>query len=353
MKKILFLEHTLNAGGAERVTATIIRSLDQSKFEIHLVIVSKLGELGHLVPENVKIHELEITHTRNALFSLRENLKCIKPDVVYASLPNTASLLTFSSYGFQIKKILRYPNLPSRQIKTKDLYGWRRIISRFIYNRSDIIIAQNNEMAEELEQFFKIDKEKIKVIINPVDTKHIDESVENAENPFKNGKINVVASGRMHFQKGFDVLIESFAKVIERNEDFHLHILGRDVDNNKEKLEKRIAELKITNNTTFHSFQKNPYPFYKYCDLFVLSSRWEGLPNVVLECQYLGKPVVATRCIPVIERLINDGKNGFVVDVEDVDGLAQAILKFRQLKGEKIFRDSIGEFEKLFEEMSK
>jgi len=300
----------------------------------------------------VKIHELEINHTRNALFPLRKLLKNIEPEIIYASLPNTASLLIFSSYGLKIKKILRYPNSPSRQKETKDLYGWRLIVSKFIYNKSNIVIAQNDEMAEELERFYNIKKEKIKVIMNPVDTKHIDESLENVENAFKNEKINVVASGRMHRQKGFDVLIESFAKVVEKNGDFHLHILGRDVDNNKEKLEKRIAELRITNNITFHNFQKNPYPFYKYCDLFVLSSRWEGLPNVVLECQYLGKPVVATRCIPVIERLINDGRNGFVVDVEDVEGLTEAILEFEQLKGEKIFRNSIGEFEKLFEEMS-
>jgi glycosyltransferase involved in cell wall biosynthesis len=350
MKKIVFLEHTLNAGGAERVTATIMRSLDPSKFEIHLLIVSKLGELGHLVPEHVKIHELGITHTRDALFSLRKLLKNIKPTTIYASLPNTASLLIFSSYGLKIKKILRYPNLPSRQTETKDLYGWRLIVSKLIYNKSDVVVSQNIEMAKELQQFYKIDKEKIKVIMNPVDTKHIDESVENSENPFGNGKINIVASGRMHRQKGFDVLVESFAKAVAKNGDFHLHILGRDVDGNLQKLEKRISELKITNNITFYGFQKNPYPFYKFCDLFVLSSRWEGLPNVVLECQYLGKPIVATRCIPVIERLIDDGKNGFVVDVEDIDGLANAILNFKQLKGEQVFRDSISEFQKIFED---
>jgi len=60
MKRIVFLEHTLNAGGAERVTATIIRSLDPAKFEIHLIVVSKLGELRHLVPEYVKIMNLEL-----------------------------------------------------------------------------------------------------------------------------------------------------------------------------------------------------------------------------------------------------------------------------------------------------
>jgi len=152
----------------------------------------------------------------------------------------------------------------------------------------------------------------------------------------------------MGIEKGFDVLIESFAKVVEKRSNFHLHILGRDVDGNLEKLEKQVAELGISENITFHGFQKNPYPFYKFCDLFVLSSRREGLPNVVLECQYLGKPVVATRCIPAIERLIDDGRNGFVVDVEDVDQMADAIKKFRKLKPVKIKRESVSKFIEIF-----
>jgi len=349
MKKIVFLDQNLDGGGAERVTATIIRSLDPAKFEIHLVIVSKLGELGHLIPEYVKIHELGITHTRNALFPLRELLKNIKPDIVYSSLGNTNILSILAGIGKNHKIITRYPSTPSIEKKEGKLNGWRYLLMKLFYRRVDKIIAQTEEMAEELERFYNIKKEKIKVIMNPVDTKHIDESLENAENPFKNGKINVVASGRIGIEKGFDVLIESFAKVIAKNGDFHLHILGRDVDDNKEKLEKRIAELRITNNITFHGFQKNPYPFYKFCDLFVLSSRREGLPNVVLECQYLGKPVVATRCIPVIERLIDNGRNGFVVDVEDVGGLSEAIFNFRQLNGKKIEKDTTGEFVKVFE----
>ena len=353
MKKIVFLDQNLDAGGAERVMATIIRSLDPSKFEIHLVIISKLGDLGHLVPEHVKIHELGIVHTRNAWLPLRKVLKNINPDIVYSSLSRTTVLSVLSGFLLKFKNVARYPSMPSVEKKEGKLKGWRYLLMKIFYKKVDMIIAQTDEMADELQQFYKIDKEKIRVIINPVDTKHIDESVKNAKNPFENGKINVVASGRIGIEKGFDVLIESFAKVVEKRSDFHLHIIGRDEDGNKEKLEKRIAELRIVDNTTFHGFQKNPYPFYKFCDLFVLSSRREGLPNVVLECQYLGKPVVATRCIPVIKRLIDDGKNGFVVDVEDVDGLAEAILKFEQLQGEKIFRDSIGEFIRVFEEGDK
>lgn len=351
MKKIVFLDQALNPGGAEKVMTTIIRSLDPEKFDIHLVIVSKLGELNHLVPQYVKIHELGIKHTRNALFSTRKLLKKLQPDVVYSTLSNTNILLILSSFGMSHKTIVRYPNTPSREKNAGKLKGWRYILMKFSYKRANMVIAQTEEMAFEINKFYNISKKRIKTITNPIDTKHIATSIEGEVSPFKNNKINVVASGALIPKKGFDILIRSFSKVLNSSGDFCLNIIGKDYYGTKEQLNKIISELKLEKNVIFWEFQENPYPFYKFCDLFVLSSRWEGLPNVILECQYFGKPVIATRCVPVIERLIDNGKNGFVVDVEDVDGLAEAILNFRQLKGEKIFRDSINEFENIFDEI--
>ena len=78
-------------------------------------------------------------------------------------------------------------------------------------------------------------------------------------------------------------------------------------------------------------FQTNPYSYIKYADCFVLSSRWEGLPNVLIEALYLGTPAAAFACIPIIERIVNDGINGYVVKAEDVNGLASAMLDAAKL----------------------
>jgi glycosyltransferase involved in cell wall biosynthesis len=74
-------------------------------------------------------------------------------------------------------------------------------------------------------------------------------------------------------------------------------------------------------------YQKNPYPYIKYADCFVLSSRWEGLPNVLIEALHLGTPVAAFRCIPIIERIIDNRGNGFTAEKENVTSLAQAMSK--------------------------
>ena len=349
--KITIIDQSLNGGGAEKVLCNLIRHLNEKlNYEVNLIITDKLGDLKYLVPEDVTVYELGVKHTRYSFFRVLKALGRIRPDFVFTTLSRTNILSIIGSFFIKYRSIVYYPSTPVLEKQAKILKGWRYLLYKIFYRKAYTVIAQTEEIAAQLQQFYKIDKDKIKVIINPVDNESINRNIENSENPFRNDKINVVASGRISIEKGFDILVESFSKVVEKNDKFQLHILGKDSNNNMEKLKKRISELGVNKSITFHGFQKNPYPYYNFCDLFVLSSRWEGLPNVVLECQYLGRPIVATRCIPVIERLIDHGKNGFVVDVGDVEGLGQAILNYKALKGEKIFRDSMGEFIEIFNE---
>ena len=91
-------------------------------------------------------------------------------------------------------------------------------------------------------------------------------------------------------------------------------------------------ELKVSNKVHFHGYIKNPYPYYKFADLFVLSSKWEGLPNVVLESLFLKTPVVVTNCIPYLGKIIKSGKNGYIVEYGDYQSMANAILGYQELR---------------------
>jgi len=231
------------------------------------------------------------------------------------------------------KVIARYSGMPSDDIRSGGLSGWRFWLVKVVYRYADAVIAQTQEMARELNQHYKIPKERIHQITNPVDRGYIETCLIGEKNPFCCDKINIVASGTVYPVKGFDVLLDAFSLIVAQNEKFNLHILGTDHDGNLAILQKRVGELGLSRHVTFHGFKKNPYPFYKFCDLFVLSSRHEALPNVLLECLYLKKPVVATRCAAVVERLVDCGNNGFLVDVDDCEGMAKAILKFKLLSG--------------------
>jgi len=337
-KSILFFLPTFTGGGAERVTLNIIKILDRDLYDIHFVLVKRFGEYVELIPEDVHIHVLGTSRTLFSIIKLRKMIKTIRPDIIYSTLYRSHIALYFSL--FQIsnrpKVILRMPNSPKLVIKNGDISYIKKLLLDKALESADLVIAQTPQMKEEISLYHYIPLSEIKVIINPLDTKLIDESIQNSVNPFdENGYINVVASGRLMYQKGYDILIKSFELVYKENKNYRLFIIGGDYAHEQKKYEDLVNRLHLESVINFLGFQKNPYKYYYYSDLFVMASRWEGLPNTVLENLYLKKPIVATRCISFMDTLIKDGKNGFLVDVEDIQMLSKSILEYKTLSVEE------------------
>lgn len=341
-RKIMFVDQSLNAGGAERVLVTLIRNLDTAKFNIYLVLISSNGYFSDLIPEHVDVIKLNKKHTRNALISFAKQLKKIKPDIIFTSLQRTAILsIIFRLFFKNHKLIVRYPSSPSLEIKEESLKGWRYHIIRALYRYADVVVAQTEEMAEELNQILKIPFKKIKVIYNPIDENLIKQSIKNTTNPYNPDKINILAIGRLCEAKAYDVLFKALSKVKFSHSDVHLHVIGEGNKSYKTKINQFIKTLKIEDAVTFHGKQKNPYQYILYSDMFVMSSRREGFPNALLESIYLKKPVIATDCIPIIKRIINKYNAGFIVETESYNQLANAIKRLTiEIEQNRIFYKS-------------
>jgi glycosyltransferase involved in cell wall biosynthesis len=333
-KKIMFFLPALDVGGAERVTVNIIRYLNPNDYEIHLVMVSQKGLFLEHIPSYVTIHNLDVKKTMFSLFKLRKIIQKIEPTIIYSTLIRThiALYLVLKGIGCQIKTVMRMPSSPKLMMSE----GAEKLINKFILTKAlkkaDVVLAQTPEMKEEIEFYYGINRENVKVVINILDKDFINKSTQNQTNPFNSKRINVVASGLVRHIKGFDILILAFKKVYMQNKNFRLNIIGRDQDGQTLEYEKLILSLGLEGIVSFLGSQSNPYPYYFYSDLFVLSSRREGLPNVVLENLYLEKPVVATRCVHFMSTIIQEGVNGFLVDVNDVESLAMAIINFKEIK---------------------
>lgn len=331
MHKIVFLDQCLEGGGAERVLCTIMRNLDPQQFDVHLILVTELHDLKHLVPDSATVHELGIANTRKALPAFVKKINQLRPDVVFTTTGRTGVLAALGRIiGSSYHWIARYPNMPSRQIKSGALRTWRRALTQFFFRSADVVIAQSTEMAGDLIRYFKLNPDKIQTLPNPIDREQIESGLEDATNPFDPSHQNWVAAGRLVEQKGFDVLLNAFAKVSPQHQTARLHLLGADFNGSRVRLEQQAKTLGIFDRVIFHGFVSNPYPYYKYCDLFILSSRWEGCPNALLEALYLGRRVVATRCVPIIERLVAPAR-GTLAAVEDPQDLAQAIRAAQSL----------------------
>jgi len=327
--KILFYLPSLNGGGAERVTVNILRLLDEEKYDITLVLVNKIGKYIDLLPSFIQVYDLKMQKTILSVFKLRKLIIQLKPDIIYSTLLRTHITLYFALLNLEKvpKVVLRSPNSPKLLIENNQLTILNKIFLNTAYNKANLVIAQTPEMKEELHLFNHIEKNKIKVFLNPIDTKLIDAKIQNLQNPFREEYINIVAAGRLSEQRGFDILIYSFQQVIHENNNFRLYIIG-DGDK-REELKNMIKECQMEEYIFFLGFQNNPYKYFYYSDLYVLSSRWEGLPNTILENLYLKKPIIATKCIPYMNHLINDGENGILVDIENINNLANAILSYK------------------------
>lgn len=217
--------------------------------------------------------------------------------------------------------IISEHGIPSYVIPQK----WLNLIS-LIYPKSDLIISISQAVANDLLKILPSEVEKkLKVIYNPTYSEKIfKKAEEKIEHPFFKEGVSVILSvGRLHSGKDFPTLLKAFSIVCKKKE-VRLIILGE--GNERKNLEKMITELGIQDKVNMPGFTLNPYPYMKNSSVFVLSSKSEGLSNVLIEAMCCGCPIVATDCGGPRE-ILDNGKYGKLVPVGDYEKMAEAILE--------------------------
>lgn len=347
-KVLIFVQD--GVGGAERMSVLIGKSLDHNMYDVRFFLVDRKvsTSIADFIPNGMRILHIPNKNPLLLMWHMVSTIIKEKPYAVFSSVINLNNkYLPFRWLFPKVKIIIRCDNY---------YYTYNQKqqgMIRKLYPKADVIIAQTQEMKDELVNV-GIDKAKIIALQNPIDKHTIDKKLEFATNPYpNNGKKHLVAVGRFNPQKGFDMLIDAFTKLKDSRKDVDLVIVG-DYSMGEGKIHKELlkkAEQKgILEDVHCVGYTDNPYVYVKYADCFVLSSRWEGLPNVLIESLYLGTPAAAFKCIPVIERIIEDGKTGFCAEKENVPSLTEAILKTLDLgKIESTYKSaSIDEFTRLF-----
>lgn len=326
MKKVLFFCQD-GVGGAERMTVLIGKSLDTRIYDVCfcLVGISSNSSIVDFIPNGIHIIRIPNMNRFYLVWKMVSSILKEKPFAVFSSVINISNkILPFRWMFPKVKVIIRCDNY---------LYTYsdkqQKMIAK-LYPMADCIIAQTQEMKDELVIQLGINETKVVALNNPIDKQTIDKKVASAISPYQSNKIkHFVAIGRFNRQKGFDLLIDAFIEVCKTRRDVDLYIVGDKTLGGGlifESLEQKAIESGIADLVHCVGYKDNPYVYLKYADCFVLSSRWEGLPNVLLESLYLGTPVAAFKCIPIIERIVDDGVNGFLAEKENVSSLAIAML---------------------------
>ncbi len=321
-KKIIFILPSLYGGGAERIVLNLLKHLDRSKFTLVLALVKKEGRYLQDIPKDVELIDLDVKQARYSLFKIAKLIREQKPDIIFTSLSHLNLLIALIRPFFskKIKFIARESNTVSEQNKRDKYPKINDLLYRLVYNNYDLIVTQAKAMRDDLKKNYNVDESKMKIIYNPVDIDYIKNSSVEKRVDLPKGKFNLLAVGRLSEQKGYDLLLKSLAKL---DDSFYLSILGE--GDKKEELKEQIEELNIQNRVDLKGFSSNPYAYMKEADLLVLSSRYEGLPNVVLEANSLGLGVVAYDSSGGTGEIVKDGINGYLVKPFDVDEFARKI----------------------------
>ena len=220
----------------------------------------------------------------------------------------------FSNFFYKHKVIIAERNNP-------EIYKLTKIgekIRHFIYKYSDYLVVQTKNVKNWAVKFLK--KEKVVIIANPVNIK--DKNI--GDNKLIEYDDYILSIGRLDYNKGMDVLIKAFAKVNLNFPDLKLVIVGE--GKLKNDLIKLSKDSGVESNVVFHGYSKSPFRLIQKAKFFVLPSRTEGFPNVLLEAMALGKAVISTNCPSGPSEIIQNGVNGILIPVDDVKQLTKAML---------------------------
>lgn len=335
MKHIAFLITSLTAGGAERVTVSVSRFLLEHGYAVTIITTGRADTDFYDLPEGVKRVSLNLAGQNKGLFKLTANLyrvkkiravlKNIKPDVLVGMMTTSAIFAVLASIGVGVNTLISERNYPD----SKPIGFIWKVLRRILYGFSDGHIAQTYKSLEWLQ--INTHAKNIHVIPNSVQWPML--SFEPAILPVQyvsSDKNIILAVGTKLHQKGFDLLLESFKSVSSQNPNWVLVIAG--IDKDKSLSDWRlvislIKKFKLEDKVIVIGRVGNIGDWYERADIFALSSRYEGFPNVLLEAMACGCACVAFDCDTGPRDILTDGIDGLLVEPENTVAYANKLKK--------------------------
>lgn len=340
--KILFVVPDLYSGGAQRVFMNLVRGFSRQLFDITLVTLIKPNSdpFNKLVPADITLVQYNFTNTRSAFFALIKLIRKENPDFVFSTLTHLNVILAMVRFftSATILFVARESNTISSSLKDEKFPWLFRFLYKWLYKNFDLIICQSNAMAEDLITNFNIAQSRIKVIYNPIDLDLIasrTSGLTSAAPPIN--RVELLCVGRLSNQKGFDRMLKILALIADF--DCRLRIIGDGPLRND--LQNMANELHLEGRVEFLGIQENPFQFMVKSDCLLLPSYYEGLPNVVLEANACGLPVIAFNSPGGTAEIVEDGLNGWLIPDGDLEKFA---LKIRSKEYLTLNKGEIAKF---------
>jgi len=318
-------------GGVERMVTSLVRGFVDLGQAVDLVLVKAEGPHLARLPPEVEPVRLGTGHTFLALPALARYLRRRRPAALLAAKDRAGRIAVLARRlaRTDTRILIRLGTNLSTAMAGRPAYEhWLRYWPiRWLYPQADRLVAVSEGVARDTAEIARVPRQRIWVIRNPVITPELAGlAAEPCGHPWlATGEPPVVlGAGRFQRQKDFPTLIRAFARV-RAARPCRLILLGE--GKGRHELETLIAELGLTGQVDLPGFRTNPFPFLARASLFVLSSAWEGSPNVLTEALALGTPVVSTDCPSGPRELLDGGRFGPLVPIGDVAALARAMTE--------------------------
>lgn len=372
-RKIVFLLDNLAAGGAERVVLSLAGSFAAAGFPVDLLVCELRGELRDAIPAGVELQELGAASRPRALLAafaaarrgvdggvaallatlwaarkiprslryipaLRGHLAARRPAVLFAALPkaNVCAVLAAAGSAPGTAVFLGIQNALSVRAEQgrRGARGQQRHmlpLLRACYRQAQGVVASSAGVADDALQLLDLDPALVHVVHNPVQLGPVDAAGDAPPHPWlAPGEPPVVLGiGRLVAQKNFPLLLRAFA-ALRRERQARLLIVGGDPASTDQQahagaLAELARELGIEASVGLVGYQPNPQDYLVRAAVFVLSSRHEGFANVLVEALLAGCPIVSTDCPSGPAEILDGGKYGRLVPVDDSAAMAAAV----------------------------
>jgi glycosyltransferase involved in cell wall biosynthesis len=301
MSKIVIVIHDLRGGGAEKMMVRLANAMSAKGHTVSLLLIAQGGENLEVIDPEVNVLELSCDRTLSAFIPLRKQLKALNPDAILSALThiNVLTFLVCISLG-----LTRKLSMSERNTFSHDKLVNKGFVMRFAYTlapwcyrlAAKPVIAVSQGVAEDLIASSIVRNQDVVVAPNPVvSPDFLKQRRSEACHPWlvnKQEKV-IVAVGRLCEQKGFDLLLKSFASLVNKSQ-YRLIIFGE--GDLRPQLELIVQELQLADLVSMPGYAVNPVAEMQAADMFVLSSRFEGSPNVLVEAMAVNLPVVAFDC---------------------------------------------------------
>lgn len=328
-KKVIFFHPYFSDGGVERTNLGLAKGLIENGYRVVFLTTSYtnhfMNEINELGIELKSLGDIPVSktifHVVKYLNQLSQNEQIIFISCQY--YVNVISMLISKLVRYR-KNVIFINSERNHLDEFKINGGFKNFIVPFLvkltYKYADKIIANAQETADDLSTFLGL---PVECVYNPT----INERLLNLQNEsileewyLKDNRKTILGIGRLSKQKDFETLIRAFYEFGDF-ENYKLVILGDGKE--KENLEELIRKLKIENHVYLQGFVSNPYKFLKNCELFVLSSRYEGLPNVLIEALSLNSIAISTKCKSGPKEILQE--DALLVDVGDERALSKTM----------------------------